>query len=157
MFQQTQTVSLCIDCADPPTAGATFCADCICSLVEVYLPAFRAANITVEPNNPQSFPIDEATQVIAACTQQYFVSMMLANVNTTGLEQLTTCNFANTSNVPPCLSQKIATLAGPAPPLVALGQAANSTDFLYYDVSRSIGGGSGADYAWFVAHLVSAV
>lgn len=47
--------------AVPGSAG--FCSACVCSLVQVYMPAFQAAGLTIDPA-AQSFPIDQATSII---------------------------------------------------------------------------------------------
>lgn len=59
-----------------PDAGTPssqdYCSSCLCALVTAYLPAFQAAQITLDPENPQAFPIDAAASVITSCTQAYY-------------------------------------------------------------------------------------
>lgn len=86
-----------------------FCSSCVCSLVEVYMPAFKAAGLSIDPTS-QTFPIEQATSIIEACTAEYFVPMTSAGVNVSSLEGLTTCDYS-AANVPDCLVAQIAKLA----------------------------------------------
>lgn len=52
-----------------------------------------------------------ATAVIAACTQDYFVSMLTADVNVTALERLSRCDYSTAP--PPCLAEVVARVDDP--------------------------------------------
>jgi hypothetical protein len=38
----------------------------VCALTDVFLPAFKAAGLALDPANPAAFPVDRATAIIAA-------------------------------------------------------------------------------------------
>lgn len=55
--------------------------------------------------------LQTATAVIAACTQDYFVSMLTADVNVTALERLSRCDYSTAP--PPCLAEVVARVDDP--------------------------------------------
>lgn len=52
-----------------------------------------AGGITFEPQDPSSFPLEQTTNIIRACSEQYIVSMLMANINVTALTALSSCTY----------------------------------------------------------------
>lgn len=71
----------------------SICNSCTCALVDVYRPALVAGGVTFNPNDPSTFPLDKVAGIIRACSEQYVVSMLMANINVTALAALSSCTF----------------------------------------------------------------
>jgi hypothetical protein len=104
---------LCLCCC-AVASSTTLCSTCICSLVEAYTPALRAAGIKVDTANPASFPIQQAAGIIASCSEQYIVTMLAAGVEVSALEGLRSCSSDNSSAPPACMAEKLKMLNEPA-------------------------------------------
>ncbi|KIZ01825.1 hypothetical protein MNEG_6138 [Monoraphidium neglectum] len=95
--------------------GDKFCSSCVCSLVDTYMPAFIAANLTATATE---FPVEKAAGIITACTTTYYPSLEAAKVNVTQVAALG-------NSAAPAL--RVATVAaGPNGPSVTLAGQLNS-------------------------------
>jgi hypothetical protein len=83
--------------------------------------------------------LQTATAVIAACTQDYFVSMLTADVNVTSLERLAACDFSTAP--PPCLAEVVARVDDPE---VAAASRAADPAATEGDLTCEAGGWRGA-------------
>ncbi|KIZ03915.1 hypothetical protein MNEG_4043 [Monoraphidium neglectum] len=83
----------------------TFCANCTCSLIAAFLPAFTAANLTINPADTASYPVDKASGVISACGVAYSSGLVSAGVSLASLASLGSCEFNNSATLPPCILQ----------------------------------------------------
>lgn len=63
---------------------SNICGECVCSLVRVFAPALSAGGVTYNAATPEAFPLDQASSIIRACSEQSLVSMLMAGVNVTG-------------------------------------------------------------------------
>lgn len=71
----------------------TVCSACTCALVEVFTPALRAGGVAFDPQDPAALPLERAAGIIRACSEQFVVSMMMANINMTALAGLSRCTY----------------------------------------------------------------
>lgn len=81
--------------------AASICGACTCALVDVYRPALVAGGITFDPEDPTTFPLEATANILRACSEQYIVSMLMANVDVQALAGLTNCTYTSGS-VPRC-------------------------------------------------------
>jgi hypothetical protein len=79
-------------------------------LVDVYRPALIAGGITFDPEDPTSFPLEASANILRACSEQYIVSMLMANVDVQALAGLTNCTYTPDS-VPRCATRRNRRLA----------------------------------------------
>eukprot|EP00878_Enallax_costatus_P035261 GHUV01039275.1.p1 GENE.GHUV01039275.1~~GHUV01039275.1.p1 ORF type:complete len:144 (+),score=41.46 GHUV01039275.1:104-535(+) len=84
------------------------CSTCICALVDVFTPALVAGGVEVNTTDPSTFPLDKSAEIIRQCSEQYLVSMLMANVNVTSLASLSECSFGTNDKVPDCLAGQVA-------------------------------------------------
>jgi hypothetical protein len=73
------------------------------------------------------------------CTREFYVPLLLADVNVTSLEELGACNFTPDS-IPPCLVERVASLGGAAPvaAFAANASAADGSEYYYEDVEGPV-------------------
>jgi hypothetical protein len=63
---------------------------------------------------------------LQVCTREYYVPLLLADVNVTSLEELGSCNFT-TANIPQCLLERVSQLRPAAGVSAFAGNATNGT------------------------------
>lgn len=73
-------------------AGPDFCASCVCSVVDAFMPVFSTAGADLpEPGSPDYAA--KAAGLVAACTTDFITPMVVAGVNVSSLISLSSCDF----------------------------------------------------------------
>jgi len=108
--------------------NSTACSTCVCALLTAFSPALRAAGISYDATTPKSFPLDKASAVLRACTEQYLVAMMQADIELQTLSAVSDCRFTSEGDAPACFVQAVAGLASNSSSMALPGSAVSATD-----------------------------